>query len=148
MFLGAYAVVIYWLSVGGFKQTQIINNPIDLGSPEVNNIESENLKQVMNLMEHKKLFKDPLLNLKSLSQETGIPEKQITTLLNLELKKNFYTFVNELRVEEVKEKLTNSANDHLKIISLAYDSGFNSKATFNRIFKQYVGMTPQEFRNS
>ena len=68
--------------------------------------------------------------------------------MNLELKKNFYTFVNELRIEEVKEKLRDPKNDNLKILSLAYDSGFNSKATFNRIFKQYVGLTPLEFKSS
>lgn len=148
IFLGAYALVLYWLSIGGFKQTQIINNPIDLKLFANDVIENKLTARLLEQMRAEQLFKDPLLTLNSLSKRTNIPEKEITTLLNSELKKNFYTFVNELRVEAVKEMLLNPKYEHLKIISLAYDSGFNSKATFNRIFKQQVGMTPLEFRRS
>ena len=44
-------------------------------------------------------------------------------------------------------KLVDANLQHLTIVSIAYESGFNSKATFNRFFKQTVGMTPKEFVN-
>ena len=59
---------------------------------------------------------------------------------------NFNDFINKYRVIEVKEKLANSANSHLTIMSLAYDAGFNSKATFNRAFKKHTGENPSKYQ--
>ena len=67
-------------------------------------------------------------------------------MINQELQKNFYQFINEYRVNEVKQKLADESFNHLKIISLAFDAGFNSKASFNRVFKSYTGLTPKNFR--
>ena len=86
------------------------------------------------------------LNLTSLSKAVGIAERSISEALNGHLNKNFYQFVNEYRIKDVQEKLMNPENTHLKILSLAFDAGFNSKATFNRLFKSYTGLTPKEFK--
>ena len=58
---------------------------------------------------------------------------------------NFYEFINQYRIDEVKRLMDDPANKHLKLISLAYDAGFNSKASFNRIFKQMTEMTPSQY---
>ena len=131
VFLILYAIVMYWISIGGYRQTQIINNPINLVQAEKMGPTNKVLNTFMNKMAREKYYLDSLLSLKSLSIRTGVSEKEISNILNGKLNKNFYTFVNEYRVEEVKQKLSDKKNDHLKIISLAYDSGFNSKATFH-----------------
>ena len=103
-------------------------------------------KQLIGSMEGEKLYQDSSLNLRSLSAQTQLSEREISNALNHYLGKNFYTFVNEYRVEEAKERLSDINNNHLSIISIAYDSGFNSKATFNRIFKSLTGNPPNFYR--
>ena len=59
---------------------------------------------------------------------------------------NFYEFVNSYPVDEIKKLLNDPEKKHFKMISLAYDTGFNSKASFNRIFKQLTNQTPSEYK--
>jgi AraC-like DNA-binding protein len=74
-----------------------------------------------------------------------VPRNQLSGVINQVHGKNFYEFVNLYRINEVKRLLTDPKNKHLKLISIAYDAGFNSKASFNRIFKQMTNMTPSKF---
>jgi AraC-like DNA-binding protein len=67
-------------------------------------------------------------------------------VLNIGLGMNFYDFINEYRIEEVKEQLLNPKNNILTNVAVAYDSGFNSKSTFNALFKKYVKMTPKDYK--
>ncbi len=78
---------------------------------------------------------------------TGIPRHYITQILNEKHKKNFFTFINEYRVKEVIERLIDPRYRHYTILAIAFDSGFNSKTTFNSIFKTQTGLTPSEFRD-
>ena len=90
-------------------------------------------------MEEERLFLDPALSIGKLAEHTGVPARELSTALNQHFEKNFYTFVNEYRVEEVKEKLRDPDFQHLTILSIALDAGFNSKATFNRILRALHG---------
>jgi len=53
--------------------------------------------------------------------------------------------VNDYRIEEVKIKLANFKNQSFTILALAFDSGFNSKSSFNNIFKKSTGVTPSQY---
>ena len=97
-------------------------------------------------MINNQLFLDPNLDLKMLSELIVYSEKQISNALNHQLNKNFYTFVNEYRIKEVKKRLIDPEMTHFTILSIAYDSGFNSKSTFNRIFKEQTRRTPNQFK--
>jgi len=59
--------------------------------------------------------------------------------------KNFYTLVNDYRIDEVKRRLVDPQYKNLTILAIAYDSGFNAKSSFNTIFKEKTGVTPSEY---
>ena len=60
---------------------------------------------------------------------------------------NFYDFVNDYRVEEIKQKLADPAQNQYTLNALAFDCGFNSKSTFNELFKKNTGKTPKEYKH-
>jgi AraC-like DNA-binding protein len=86
------------------------------------------------------------LSINDLSIMIGIPRHYITQVLNEKYKKNFFTFINEYRVKEVIERFSDPKFNHYTILAIAFDAGFNSKTTFNSIFKSHTGLTPSQFR--
>jgi AraC-like DNA-binding protein len=106
---------------------------------------SEVSRKLISYIEAEKPYLNPELSLQELADKLEVKRHALSNAINQIHNKNFYEFINQYRVEEVKSMLTNPKNKHLKLISLAYDAGFNSKATFNRIFKQTTNMTPSQF---
>ncbi|MFT4600416.1 MAG: adenylate cyclase [Arenicella sp.] len=93
-------------------------------------------------------FLDPGLTLRSLADQVEIHPNQLSWLLNVHIGKSFNEFINTFRVETFKKLAMDSANSHLTLIGMAYDSGFNSKTVFNTYFKKETGLTPKQFMNS
>lgn len=112
-----------------------------LSNPELEEIN----RKLIEFMETKKPYLDPDLTLPELAKSLDVSRNQLSGVINKIHGVNFYQFVNQYRVSEVKELIENPANSNMKLISLAYDAGFNSKASFNRIFKQITSMTPSEY---
>lgn len=104
------------------------------------------IERLMAFMEKEKPYIDAEMTIQDLSAKINISKHHLTQILNNNLGKNFFTFVNEFRIEEVKRKLADPAFDHLTILGIAFDCGFNSKSSFNNIFKQYTGQTPSEYK--
>jgi len=98
-----------------------------------------------NLMEEQKLYLEPDLNLLQLAEKVQLSRNQLSYIINQQHQMNFNEFVNSYRVKEVQRLMLDPTNKHLKLMSLAYDAGFNSKASFNRIFKQMTDMTPSQY---
>jgi AraC-like DNA-binding protein len=92
-----------------------------------------------------KLYQNPTLTLTDLAKKVNTNPSVLSKIINQSFEMNFNDFINYHRVEEVKEKLQEPNNAHLTIMSIAYDAGFNSKATFNRAFKKLTGKNPKEF---
>ena len=86
------------------------------------------------------------LTIQDVAKELDIPQHHLTQAINEQLEKNFYTLVNEYRIEEVKKRLLDPKFAHLNILAIAHDAGFNSKSSFNMTFKKYTGLTPTQFR--
>ncbi len=103
-------------------------------------------KALLKHMKEEKPYLDGGLTIHDLSQQLDIPRHYLTQVINENLFKNFYTFINEFRVEEVKKMLTNKAYNKYTLTSIAYEAGFNSKSSFNSVFKELVGKTPSQFR--
>lgn len=99
------------------------------------------------LMQQSCIYLEPELSLEELSERAGIPKHHITQLLNERFSKNFYSFINEYRIEVAMNKLKDPALD-INLLSLAYDCGFNSKSSFNNYFKKITGVTPSVYRKN
>ena len=97
-------------------------------------------------MRVKKLYHNPLLGLKGLAQELGIHPNQLSEFLSQKLHTNFAGYVNKFRIEEVCELLRE--NPEQDILTTCFFVGFNSKSTFNDLFKKTLGVTPSEYRDS
>lgn len=106
------------------------------------------IKKLDQHLEKNKPYRDRELSIFDLSDQLQIPRHFLSEVINEHLGKNFYTLVNEYRIEEVKERMVDPAYKHLTILAIAYDAGFNSKSSFNTIFKQKTGMTPSEYLKS
>lgn len=104
------------------------------------------LNTLLSVMAEKKPFLDRNLTIFDLAEMTGISRHHITQSLNEYHGRNFYTFINEFRANEAAIRLTDQRYQHYTILAIAYDSGFNSKSAFNRIFREIKGMTPGEYR--
>lgn len=100
--------------------------------------------QIEQYFTQKKAYLDPELTMKKVANELNIPLHHLSIVLNDKFGHTFSDYVNMHRIEEVKRKLT--AQPHIKIESIGYECGFNSKATFNRVFKKYCRQTPSAYQ--
>ncbi|MCX7680229.1 MAG: helix-turn-helix transcriptional regulator [Spirochaetes bacterium] len=102
------------------------------------------IKRLYYLMDTEKIFLEPTITLAEMSQKLQITPHQLSQLLNEHCKMRFNHFINRYRIEEAKKILLNEKDAN--IISVAFHVGFNSKSSFNKIFKQYTGITPSEYK--
>ncbi|QLC64840.1 AraC family transcriptional regulator [Flavobacterium sp. LPB0248] len=138
------------------KSTEVVSNqeiePLKLQKRKEILSQSEMFKILLKLekaMENEQYYMDSELTLDKLSKLIGVNKYHISETLNHFVNKPFYTFVNEYRIEYVKEKLKSLSvkNSSISILELAYESGFNSKSSFNRYFKEITTYTPREYLN-
>ena len=114
----------------------------------INKADEDFIYRLLENMKEMKLYLNPDLNLSALSTVMNVQEEYLSGILNNQLNRNFFDFVNQYRVEEFKTQCLNPLNDSFTLIGLAYDCGFNSKATFNRVFKNTTTLTPSEYKQS
>jgi AraC-like DNA-binding protein len=140
------AGLIYWLGFYGiaFQREGLGARALSIDDDRV----SEVIERLRSAMESDKLFLNPELTLNDVVAKTRIPQKQISGVLNQHVNQSFNEFVNHYRVDEVKRRLAEGADDHLTISGLALECGFNSNATFQRAFKQITGMTPGNYKQT
>jgi AraC-like DNA-binding protein len=101
---------------------------------------------IIQLMEQEKLFQEPQLTLQNLADRLELPSYQVSQIINDHLRKNFYELVNGYRVEEAKRLLSDPKSKNYTILSVGFEAGFNSKTTFNTVFKKFTGLTPTDYR--
>ncbi len=126
----------------GNKSAETINEKVNEFSLE----KQQQIEKINRFMIEQKPYLNPELTLFDLSKNLNIPKHQITLLLNNCLGKNFFEYVNEFRIEEAKKRMLDPQYDHLTLVAIAYECGFNSKSTFNIFFKNATGKTPTEWR--
>ncbi|NKB71457.1 MAG: helix-turn-helix domain-containing protein [Candidatus Latescibacteria bacterium] len=104
------------------------------------------LQTLVDHMEREKPFRRSSLTLQELAAELSMGAHHLSQLINDRLQQNFFDFVNSYRVKEVQRRLHNADDQHLTILAIAYEAGFNSKSAFNNIFKKQTRMTPSQFK--
>lgn len=151
------AIFLFILAYVGFNRTQIFhseahpfptleNIETEVSSEKLDDPEEEKFfAEIQDQMINKKPFLDPRLSLAKLAEVLDLPASRLSHLINQYARQNFYEFVNSYRIQEVKERLADPEYSNYSILGIAEESGFNSKASFNRIFKNHLGITPSEY---
>lgn len=141
------SIITTWIGFKGYIKSQTDASGFQNASlkNEVSPTHPEEAKVISELMNKQKPYLNPDLDLQKLSELSGMNLKKVSRIINQELHMNFYEFVNRHRVEEFKQRMQQSDRDQLTLLGHAFECGFNSKSTFNHIFKKYTAHTPKEY---
>lgn len=155
--------MVYWIGYNGFAQHETFKQHIFTREEDVpfKNVDSkvEELHPISEAdmllfekmcvrIDSEKLYANSKLNLKTLSDTLELPSRDVSRLINVNTKGNFYQFINGLRTEEFKRLLQSPKAQKMSILGLAEESGFSSKSTFYTVFKSIEGMTPKAYELS
>jgi AraC-like DNA-binding protein len=147
-------MIIYFGIKGYFTNTYKLQDfnftfmPIEKGAASNDRDQKLYLKEVSiikKFMAEEKPFLNSSLNLSELSKQLQFSSSQLSAIINEGFGMNFNDFINTYRVEAVKKSLDEKKHESHSLVGIAYDSGFNSKATFNRVFKKLTGISPSEY---
>lgn len=145
-FFLAMAVVLMTMAVEVILK---LDNPVKLAMPIADRSDARQKgRKLKEAVAVNHLYEDAELTLTTLALKLGIHPHELSRIINLGLAKNFSDFINEFRVREIARKMRDPAYDRLTLLGIAYESGFNSKTTFNRVFKEMTGKTPVDYKNS
>jgi len=101
-------------------------------------------EKLQQLMADEQLWLEPELTLAELAHRLHTNTSLLSHVINTGCGQNFNDFVNSYRVAEAERKLQDPRLAHYSLVGIALESGFNSKSTFNRVFKKLTGRTPSE----
>lgn len=159
----SFSFVFYYISINGYANAVRVSALSEMNDIEVDvfeNLESESNEKetstdlsdieemkskILKLITEKRIFENPKLTLSDVSKELGVTTKTISNTVNSGFNLNFNDFINFHRIEALKQKLKDGEQKKSTLLGLAYDCGFNSKATFNRAFRKNTGLSPKEY---
>lgn len=145
-------LTIVYLGISGLTQNQDKNIDfvdIQMSEPAIEKnvpkeFEYEFKCKLEQFMQNQKPYLDPDLTLRELATKLKTNTTFLSGIINTHFEKNFNDFINEFRVMEFQKAIKELENKNLTLIAIAYDCGFNSKATFNRAVKKLTGKMPSE----
>jgi AraC-like DNA-binding protein len=152
LYVSVAAIVCLW-GYFGLRQPEIFR-PADIEPaaklPVLPGAEPERrpglAERLSRFMAEKKPYLDPDLTIYDLARALDIPVYQLSAVLNKDLGRTFFDFVNGYRIDEAKRNLADPGLKSQKILAIALDCGFASKSAFNRVFKEMAGETPSSYR--
>ena len=142
------SVMMIWMAVAAFLRPEVgvpANAPPFLKLPLPTEMQQRG-NWLKKSMQAGLYYQDPELSLSSLAEKLDLHSHELSRIINTAIKKNFNDFINEYRVRDVALKMQDPAYDHITLLGIAFEAGFNSKSTFNRIFKQMTGKSPVEYK--
>ncbi len=149
------AFATYGLAVAGYLRSRSIKVSFSQAKEEVSldrrqllsagELERQKAK-VEKIITDQKPHLEPSLTLADLSRIAGVNTTVLSHIINQGFGQNFNDFINSRRIDEVKKRLTNG--DDATLTAMAFDCGFNSKATFNRAFRKLTGQSPTEYQDN
>lgn len=105
------------------------------------------IKKINECMQTKKPYLIPGITVDQVAETLNIPSRILSQIINEYFGQNFYDYVSALRIEEAKRILSLPGNKKT-ILEVLYDTGYNSKAAFNKAFKKYTGLTPTGYKKN
>jgi len=143
---GWMTLAVWVLGLRGLSQ----KNPgplVTADRPPLTPAEAKKLgAQILHAFETTKPHLDPDLDLAALAAQVGVPRNHVSYVINSELGVNFYDLVNGWRLKEFQTLAADPARDGDKMLTLAFDAGFNAKPTFNKVVLKLTGKTPSQVR--
>lgn len=159
---------LFYLSFYGIRQYNVAefyeNKPTESSESSTRNdttvaekystssLSYEGMKQLYHQLEevfnNEKLYTEPQLQIQDVANKLDVTVYKVSQTINTMAQKNFYDFVNGYRVEYLKQLLIDPGNKQYTILALGIESGFNSKSSLNRVFKQFSGMSPREYQKT
>lgn len=149
---------VFFIGFCGLHQNAIVNYPVQdvegkdnaLSNYKNSGMSDERTEELFILLKHymdnEKPFLADDLSLAALAVQLQITPNQLSQVINQKADCNFFNFINAYRVQVVKDKFSDQSLAHYSILGIAYDSGFRSKSSFNKIFKEITGQTPLQYR--
>lgn len=107
----------------------------------------ERVAALHQFMQIHKPYLNPNLTVEALATAMAMRPKEVSVLINTHLNQNFFDYVNRYRIREAQLMLTQSDDKKLTVLEVLYKTGFNSKSSFNTLFKKYSGLTPTDYKN-
>lgn len=142
-----YLWLLFFMWIEMINQVFIADKKEDLSNKNI--VSPELAEKVETALENeiveKKMYLNPKLSLNEVSKAIGYPAYIISWVFNSRMETRFNDFVNDLRIREAKKLLDQGRLETQTLIAIAYDAGFNSKSSFNRIFKMRTGITPSQY---
>lgn len=151
----ALVAVAFYIGMAGYAQRQpakihfdIESQPATFESTEKSPAKDQYsglADKLTRIMNEERLFLQPELNLQELAQHLQTTPARLSATINQQFGQNFNDYINSLRVEAFIQQYQSNTKQHYTLLALALDSGFNSKATFNRAFKKIKGTSPKDY---
>ena len=127
----------YYWKFPEILREKVVQHPIN----DANNL----IILLTELMQVAKPFKNPELNIAELSDLLNTKPHILSKMINEHYNKNFRDFINEYRVKEFIAMSISEEYKNYTFLALAYEVGFNSKSTFNLVFKKNTGLSPRDY---
>ncbi len=144
-----FTVVIYFLAYLSMSSPTSLYNQIPFKwSFRSRELPEEEVGLYLDLLMEQidsKVYRDPELTLDKLAELIRLQPRQLSNLIKRKFNKAFPEFINDFRISEAKRLLEDPKHHHWSILAIGMEVGFNSKSTFNRVFKKTVGITPSEY---
>ncbi len=132
-----------------FKYVNTISSSTKYIKSKLSNKNSEEIKaRLFVVMEKSKPYLDGGLTLPQLANSVGCTSNHLSQVINDELGKTFFDFINSHRIDQTKQQLLCPETEKTSILTILMDAGFNSKSAFYTAFKKEVGMTPSQYKKS
>ena len=152
----AILLSLLWMIYHGLNQISLANFAEPQTTPETkrkyatSSLSTEDAKglfqSIETLFEKENIYHKPDLKVQDLARQLGVTNHNISQTLNEVAGKSFYDFVNDYRLEYFQKQLTDPSKRQFTILALGLESGFNSKASLNRVFKKRLGETPRQYQ--
>ena len=141
------AAVTYWIGFKGYLRSETAASGYSKSESRgrMEAYDAELAENITELMENEQPYLNPDLDLTGLSELLDRNPRQVSHTINRSFSKNFYEYVNQYRVEAFKKRMQDPGREKMTLLGHALECGFNSKSTFNDVFKKATGLTPSQY---